>query len=228
MNISVIIPAFNEQDAIGHVVRAIPPAGVQEIIVADNGSTDTTAAAARAAGARVIHEPRRGYGYACLAGIAAAAAPDIIVFLDGDYSDVPDEMPALVQPILNGQADFVLGSRIAGPDGRRVLPRHACLGNMLVTRVIQLLFGFRYTDLGPFRAIRSDALRRLDMRDVNFGWTVEMQIKALQKGLAICEVPVRYRPRIGRSKVSGTLWGSIRAGVKILYCIVRLRLSPAG
>lgn len=229
MKTTVIIPALDEQDAIGNVIGDIPRDRVSEIIVVDNGSRDRTADVARAAGARVLHEPERGYGAACLRGIAAARNPDVFVFLDGDYSDYPEELGKVLDPVASGEADLVLGSRIAGPDGRAVLPLHAYFGNHLITWCIRALFGHRYTDLGPLRAIRAAALQQLNMADRNFGWTVEMQVKALQQGLRVREVPVRYRARIGTSKVSGTVWGSVRAAVKILYSIARLRLSgPAG
>jgi len=219
--ISVIIPALNEKASIGSVIKDIPRDCATEIIVVDNGSTDGTAEIARQAGARVVDEPHRGYGAACLAGIAAAAAPDIIVFLDGDYSDYPEELRHLVEPIRAGVADLVIGSRMTGPNAKRVLPPQAYWGNRLATFFLRLLYGFRFTDLGPFRAIRADSLKRLAMCDRNFGWTIEMQIKAVQLGLRIREIPVRYRYRIGESKISGTLSGSIRAGLKILYTIAR-------
>jgi len=224
-SISIIIPALNEENAIGKVIADIPPGLAREIIVVDNGSTDATARAARAEGARVVVERHRGYGAACLAGIAAAVQPDIIVFLDGDYSDYPEDMQAIVAPILSDAADFVVGSRLAGSNGKEVLPPQAYWGNKLSTALIKVLFGFRYTDLGPFRAIREKSLELLAMRDRNFGWTVEMQIRAVQKGLRIQEVPVRYRKRIGASKVSGTISGSLKAGVKIIYSILLLKLA---
>jgi glycosyltransferase involved in cell wall biosynthesis len=219
LKISIIIPALNEQDAIGRVIRDIPGDVADEIIVVDNGSTDETAMIAEQAGARVVREPHRGYGAACLKGIASAREPDILVFLDGDYSDYPEEMADMVAPIVRGTADLVIGSRISGGDGRSVLPPQAYFGNKLAVLLIELLYRHHYTDLGPFRAIRSSALKQLDMRDRNFGWTIEMQIKAVKQGLSIMEVPVRYRTRIGESKVSGTLSGSIKAGAKILYTV---------
>ena len=217
--ISVIIPALNEQDAIGRVIRDIPKDVADEIIVVDNGSMDNTAMVAEKAGARVVREPHRGYGAACLKGIASVQEPDIIVFLDGDYSDYPEEMARIVAPIVQGTADLVIGSRLAGADGKAVLPPQAYWGNILATRLIRILYGHCYTDLGPFRAIRCSALKQLDMQDRNFGWTIEMQIKAIKQGLSIREIPVRYRPRIGTSKVSGTLSGSVKAGAKILYTV---------
>jgi glycosyltransferase involved in cell wall biosynthesis len=223
--ISVIIPALNEAASIGRVVQDIPPGLVSEIIVVDNGSTDGTAERAQQAGARVVHELHRGYGAACLAGIAAADNPDIIAFLDGDYSDYPEDLDLLAEPIINGTADFVIGSRMAGADARFVLPPQAYWGNRLATFLLNLLYGFRFTDLGPFRAIRAESLKALGMRDRDFGWTIEMQIKAVRQGLRIQEMPVKYRHRIGSSKISGTLSGSIKAGVKILYTIFRYYLS---
>ena len=198
--ISVIIPALNEAASIGLVIGDIPPGLVSEIIVVDNGSTDGTAEIAREAGARVVHELHRGYGAACLAGIAAADCPDIIAFLDGDYSDYPEELARLAEPVIKNGADLVIGSRMAGSDARRVLPPQAYWGNRLATFLLRLLYGFRFTDLGPFRAIRAQSLKALGMTDRNFGWTIEMQIKAVQQGLRIQEIPVRYRSRIGQSK----------------------------
>ncbi len=223
-DVCVIIPALNEQDAIGRVIDDIPEDLVQKVIVVDNGSTDATPQVAEKAGARVVHEPRRGYGAACLAGIAAEGAPDIFVFLDGDYSDYPGEMRLLVAPIAEGRADLVIGSRLAGGRGVGVIPPQALFGNKLACFLMRVLYGFRYSDLGPFRAISARGLRELDMHDTNFGWTIEMQIKAVKRGLRIMEIPVSYRSRIGCSKVSGTLWGSVRAGYKILYTIARLSL----
>ncbi len=224
--ISVIIPALNEAASIGLVIRDIPSNQASEIIVVDNGSTDGTAEIARQAGARVVYEPHHGYGAACLAGIAAADNPDIIAFLDGDYSDFPEELGLLLAPIIHGEADLIIGSRMAGADAKRVLPPQAYWGNRLATFLLLLLYGFRFTDLGPFRAIRSETLKALGMRDRNFGWTIEMQIKAVQHGLRIQEIPVQYRHRIGASKISGTVSGSIKAGWKILYTV--FRYYPSG
>ncbi len=223
--ISVIIPVFNEQDAIEKVIGDIPGDLPTEIIVVDNGSTDQTAKLAAAMGARIIRENRRGYGSACLAGIAAVNRPDIVVFLDGDYSDHPDEMPALIAPIAEGRADLVIGSRTLGNSEPGALMIQARFGNRLATRLIKHLFGVAYTDLGPFRAIRYRALMDLDMRDTTFGWTVEMQVKAARQGLDIREVPVSYRKRIGVSKITGTLKGTLKAGWKILFTIFKYRLK---
>jgi glycosyltransferase involved in cell wall biosynthesis len=222
--VRVIIPALNEERAIVAVLRTVPP-WVAEVIVVDNGSTDGTARVARSLGATVIEEKRRGYGAACLRGMAALA-PDteVTVFLDGDYSDYPEEMERLVGPIARGRADLVIGSRVLGArDGRapRGMPPVAAFGNWLSTRLVKWGWGFAYTDLGPFRAVRQASLLALGMRDRDFGWTVEMQVKALNRGLRVEEAPVSYRERIGKSKISGTILGSWRAGKKILYIIAR-------
>lgn len=219
-SIAVIIPALNEEAAIGHVVRDIP-SWVDTIIVADNGSTDRTAATAREAGAVVVPEAEKGYGAACLTGIATAGAVDIIVFMDGDHSDFGEDMHQLVDPIANGTADFVLASRAIGDREAGSLTPQQVFGNWLATTLIRLIWHASYTDLGPYRAIRRDALERLAMADRNYGWTVEMQIKATEANLRFVEVPARYRRRIGQSKVSGTLTGSIKAGYKILSIIGR-------
>lgn len=219
--ISVIIPVFNEQDAIEKVIGDIPSHLPTEIIVVDNGSTDQTAKLAAAMGARIIRENRRGYGSACLAGIAATNDPDIVVFLDGDYSDHPNEMPNLIAPILKNRADLVIGSRVLGNSEPGALMIQARFGNRLATGLIKILFGVSYTDLGPFRAIRYWALRDLNMKDRTFGWTVEMQVKAAKKALKIQEVPVSYRKRIGVSKITGTLKGTLKAGWKILFTIFK-------
>lgn len=219
-SIAVIIPAYNEESAIGKVLGDIP-ADVDQVIVVDNASTDATAAVASAMGARVVREDRRGYGQACLSGIAALNNPDIVVFLDGDYSDYPEEMTSLVEPICSGRADLVIGSRTLGQRERGALLLQARFGNWLSTRLISLLFGVHFTDLGPFRAIRYAALKRIQMQDRDFGWTVEMQVKAARVGLRCCEVPVRYRKRIGTSKITGTLSGTLRAGHKIIWTIFR-------
>lgn len=220
-SLAVLIPALNEEQAIAKVLAAIPPGLAQEVVVVDNGSTDHTAAVARSFGARVVGEPRRGYGQACLAGLAALKPAEIVVFLDGDYSDYPEEMPALIAPILRGEADLVIGSRVLGQREAGALLPQQRLGNALATWMIRLLFGVRYTDLGPFRAVRTEALARLRMQDQTYGWTVEMQVKAARAGLRIAEVPVRYRRRVGTSKISGTLAGSCKAGYKIISTILR-------
>jgi glycosyltransferase involved in cell wall biosynthesis len=217
----IIIPAFNEEKALPRVLAAIP-AGATEVLVVNNGSTDKTAEKAAACGATVVHEPRRGYGSACLAGMAALAADtDIVIFLDGDYSDYPEEIPALIAPITGGRADLVIGSRMLGLAEPGALLPVARFGNWLSGRLLHWGFGIRVTDLGPFRAIRYRSLLELGMRDRNFGWTVEMQAKALARGLKVAEIPVRYRRRIGVSKISGTVKGSVKAGVKILWVIGR-------
>ncbi len=222
-----MIPALDEEEAIGLVIREIPPI-VSEIVVVDNGSRDRTADVARAAGARVVVEPRRGYGQACLAGIAAVSGADVVAFLDADHSDYPAQLVEVLAPILAGEADLVIGSRNLGRRARGAHPAHAILGTRLCVGLMNLLIGTSATDLGPFRAITAAALRDLDMRDRNFGWTVEMQVKAARRGLRVREVPVDYRPRIGRSKVSGTVSGTVRAGAKILGTIARHAFSRAG
>lgn len=228
-DIAVVIPALNEEASIALVLRDIPRDLVRDVIVVDNGSHDSTADVSRNAGARVVHEPERGYGAACLRGLAelrgrAQGPPAIVVFLDADYSDHPDELPALVRPILEGNADMVLGSRLAGVREPGAMPPQSVWGNRLACFLMRILFRARYTDLGPFRAIRWDALERLGMIDRNFGWTVEMQIKAARAGLRFLEVPVSYRRRVGASKISGTVSGTVRAGYKILYLIAKYGL----
>lgn len=218
--IGVVIPALNEEAAIGRVIAEIP-AWVDRVVVADNGSRDRTAAVARSAGAIVVEQPEPGYGAACLAGLAHIENADVIVFLDGDYSDYPEDMAALVEPIIAGQYDLVLGSRILGVREAGALTPQQHFGNWLATSLIRVIWGAHYTDLGPFRAVSRAALDRLRMADRNYGWTVEMQVKAAELGLRSLEVPVRYRKRIGVSKVSGTVSGSVKAGIKILSVIGR-------
>jgi glycosyltransferase involved in cell wall biosynthesis len=224
--VAVIVPALNEAAAIGRVIADMP-AWVDRRIVADNGSTDATAAVARAAGAQVVHEAERGYGAACIKGIEAASDADIIVFMDGDYADYGEDMHLLVDPIAADRQSFVLASRVLGQREQGSLTPQQVFGNWLATTLIRLIWGARYTDLGPYRAIRRDALERLGMSDRNYGWTVEMQIKAAEQGLAFEEVPARYRARIGQSKVSGTVKGTVLAGAKILSVIGRQALRRA-
>lgn len=227
LRIGVVIPARDEAPAIAEVIREIP-AWADAIVVADNGSRDGTAEVAKRAGATVVCEPRPGYGGACLAGIAALPAVDVVVFLDGDHSDYPDEMDVLLAPIAEGRADMVVGTRMLTGEARRALTPQQLYGNTLAVTLIRLFWGVRYTDLGPFRAIRQKALAALGMQDRDFGWTVEMQIKAAETGLEVTEVPVRYRQRIGTSKISGTVSGTLRAGSKILWVIGRHGLRRLG
>lgn len=235
----MLIPALDEEAALPLVLEELPRDLVGVVVVVDNGSRDRTADVARAGGAFVVREERRGYGSACLAGLAvllegrrdAPCAPledhDVIVFLDGDHSDFPADLPDIVGPVLADEADFVVGSRVLGDRGGRVLLPQARFGNALACFLMRVLFGARHTDLGPFRAIRVDALRHLRMRDRDYGWTVEMQLKARVAGLRVVEVPVRYRARIGTSKITGTLAGSARAGFKILAWILGWRIHLA-
>lgn len=218
--IGVVIPALNEERAISRVIADIP-SWVDDVIVADNGSGDRTAAVAEGAGARVVTERERGYGAACQAGIEALRSPDIVVFLDGDYSDCPQEMAALVDPIVNGRADFVVGARVSERRAPGSLTPQQRFGNWLACRLIGRIWGASYSDLGPFRAIRASVLDKLNLQERAYGWTVEMQLKAAQGGLRTLEVPVSYRPRIGTSKISGTVRGSVMAGVTILSVIAR-------
>ncbi|MFI5323420.1 MAG: glycosyltransferase family 2 protein [Thermodesulfobacteriota bacterium] len=225
--IFVIIPALNEEASIGKVIADIPRELVSEILVVDNGSTDRTAENAARAGSIVLREERRGYGYACMKGIDHALSkpggerPDILVFLDGDYSDHPEEMGTLVKPIIEGDCDMVIGSRARGSRERGALLPQAQFGNALATTLIKWLYGVKFTDLGPFRAVRFDKLIGLCMSEMTYGWTVEMQIKAAKKGLSCREVPVSYRKRIGVSKVTGTLQGTVKAGFMILLNIFK-------
>jgi len=220
--VAVIIPALDEEKSIGSVLNAIPRRLVGEIIVVDNGSTDRTAEIARHCGARVVSQPERGYGAACLAGIAEISADcEIVAFVDADFSDFPEDLEKILQPLRDNSADLVIGTRTATSESRLALTPQQRYGNRLATTLVKLFFGQTYTDLGPFRAIRRDALRRLEMVDRNYGWTIEMQIKAARQNLRIVEVPVRYRIRIGRSKISGTIKGVILAGAKIIYTIFK-------
>ena len=222
--ISIIIPAYNEESSIGLVLDALPQEKIHEIIVVDNGSTDATARVAQEHGARVVKEPRKGYGSACLKGIDELDTPDIVVFIDGDFSDFPEEIVLLISPIETGEKDFVLGSRMILPKSQLALLPQARYGNRLAVFLIKLFFKHEFTDLGPFRAIRYSSLMSIGMKDMDFGWTVEMQIKALRNGLRIQEVPVNYRKRIGISKISGTVLGTFRAGTKIIYTIFKYLL----
>ncbi|MGD8305539.1 MAG: glycosyltransferase family 2 protein [Ignavibacteria bacterium] len=221
MRIVVIIPAYNEESSITNVIKEIPNDVVSEVIVVNNNSSDKTAEAAKAAGANVLFEKYRGYGAACLKGInyLANKPVDIIVFLDGDYSDYPEELTNLVNPIIKDDYDFVLGSRVLGEREKGALPIQSRIGSVISGVLIRVFWQVRYTDLGPFRAIKFDKLLELNMQDKWFGWTVEMQIKAANKNYRILEVPVRYRNRIGKSKVTGTIKGSIMAGIIILKTI---------
>jgi glycosyltransferase involved in cell wall biosynthesis len=221
LRVAVVIPARNEEASIGLVLQEIPRAAVTAIIVVDNGSSDRTAEVARAGGARVVHETEPGYGAACLAGLAHVDdSVDVVVFLDADYSDHPGDLPLLLAPIASGEADFVIGSRVLGRPERGALPWNQRWGNRVACALLRTLYGARISDMGPFRAIRRDALASLAMRDRTFGWNAEMQAKAAIAGLAVREVPVRYRPRVGKSKISGTLSGTLRAGGKIIGTIL--------
>lgn len=221
--IKVIIPALNEEASLPKVLADLPMDWVDEAVVVDNGSTDQTAKLAASAGATVLHEPKKGYGAACLKGIAYLKAhpPDILVFLDADYSDYPEQLPEVVAPILHRQMDMVIGSRALGSMQKGAMTPPQRFGNWLSSRLLKILYQADFTDLGPFRAIRWDALERLNMQDQDYGWTVEMQIKAARQKLKFMEVPVDYRLRIGTSKVSGTVKGVIGAGYKILWTLAK-------
>jgi glycosyltransferase involved in cell wall biosynthesis len=228
--VALIIPALNEEDVIAELLSRVPPGVFSSVIVADNGSTDRTADVARHSGASVVCEPERGYGAACLRAIEALP-PDteIVVFLQADCSEDPAEAIRLLEPVVSGRADMVLGSRVLGAADPGSLLPHQRFGNWLATKLIWLLYRHRYTDLGPFRAIRLEALRRLRMRERNYGWTVEMQVKALKHGLRILEVPVSYHTRLaGENKVSGNLRASLQAGYRIIATILRLALTGKG
>lgn len=225
-SVFVIIPAFNEQNAVCKVISEIPKNLVSEVIVVNNGSTDDTVLQAQSCGATVLDEPRKGYGFACLKGIAylkekKATPKDIVVFIDADYSDYPEEMIKLVEPIQSDMADLVIGSRALGQKQRGSVTPQQVFGNWLATTLLKFFYKVKFTDLGPFRAIRFDQLIRIGMTDSTYGWTVEMQLKAAKTGLRCSEVAVNYRRRIGKSKVSGTVKGTIMAGYKILWTIIK-------
>lgn len=222
--VDVVIPAFNEERSLPLALAALPRPPVRRVVVADNASTDGTSRVAREGGAEVVLETRRGYGSACLAGLdhlRRTGPPDVVVFVDADYSDHPEELPSLIAPILAGEADLVIGSRILGSREPGALLPQARAGNFVACWMIRLLYGHRFTDLGPFRAVTWDALERMKMADTNFGWTAEMQVKAVRLGLRCAEVPVSYRRRVGVSKITGTVSGTVRAGYKILWTVLR-------
>ncbi len=227
MRVSVVIPTYNEAGSIARVLDDIPATLVHEVLVVDAGSTDGTQEIVAGRGARVIVEPRRGYGRACLTGFAASDDPEIVVFLDGDYSDRPRELERLLDPIRAGNADIVLGSRLAGGLAPGAMPWHAVFGNRLAAALIRALYGISLTDLGPFRAARSEVLRALALREMTYGWAVELVTRGAMGGYRVIEVPVSYHPRIGVSKISGTWRGSIGAAWCILTGIVKNRLRPA-
>ena len=228
VNIKVIIPAFNEADSIASVINELPKT-VSEIIVVNNNSSDETVKNAESAGATVLTEKRKGYGYACLCGMDYVAKqskkPDIIVFIDGDYSDYPEELDKIVAPIIENDLDFVVGARKKSLREEGSMTPQQVFGNWLATFLMQLFFRAKFTDLGPFRAIKYEKLKELEMEDKTYGWTVEMQLKILRKKMTYTEVPVRYKKRIGVSKVSGTVKGSIFAGIKILGWIFKYSIK---
>jgi len=223
--VDVIIPVFNEEQSIGLVLKDIPRDTINEVVVVNNGSTDNTVEVAKSAGATVVDQNLKGYGNACLKGIDYIVSkdqpPDIVVFLDGDYSDHPEELPTLLKPITDEGYDLVIGSRTTGNQEKGAMLPQAVFGNFLATFLIKTLYGLRFTDLGPFRAIRYEKLLSLNMQDRTFGWTVEMQVKAAKNGLRCTEVPVSYRKRIGVSKITGTLTGTVKAGYKIIWTIFK-------
>ena len=225
MRVSVVIPTHNEAEAIERVLADLPSDLTTEVIVVDSNSSDGTPEIAARMGARVVQEPRRGYGRACLTGLAAANSPDVVVFLDGDYSDRPSELPILLAPIIDGpaegRADITLGSRLQGRRSAGALPWHQVFGNRLAASLIRLLYGLEISDLGPFRAGRADVLRSLALEETTYGWAVEMILKGALAGFRVVEVPVSYHPRIGKSKISGTLKGTVGAAWFILSLIVR-------
>jgi glycosyltransferase involved in cell wall biosynthesis len=225
MKAAVIIPALNEEESLPLVIKDIPrDLGIEIIVVVDNGSSDNTPQVARDMGATVLYEPMKGYGAACLKGInyLRGEKVDVVVFMDGDGSDDPKEMKQLIEPIMRDGYDLVIGSRYLGKREKGAIFIHQLMGNLLITFLVNHLYGFNYSDLGPFRAIRFESLLKLNMKDKNFGWTVEMQIKAIKKGLKIIEIPVSYRKRkAGRSKVSGNIFVSFRAGIKMIWTVFK-------
>jgi glycosyltransferase involved in cell wall biosynthesis len=221
VRVSVIIPTRNEAQAIGRVLADLPSDLVTEVIVVDSNSTDGTPDIAARMGAHVISEGRRGYGRACLTGLACANSPDVVVFLDGDYSDRPAELPVLLAPIAEGRADIIIGSRLAGPRTPGAFPWHALFGNWLAASLIRNLYGLKISDLGPFRAARAEVLRAVELEETTYGWAVELILKGAIQGFRIGEIPVSYHPRIGQSKISGTLRGTIGATWCILSRIAR-------
>jgi glycosyltransferase involved in cell wall biosynthesis len=227
MKISVIIPTLNEEAAIGGVVRAIPADGVHEVVVVDNGSTDNTAEIASAAGARVVFEPHAGYGAACMAGAVAAAAADILVFMDGDRSDDPEELSKIVSPVSDGRADLVIGNRLKGNLEKGAMPLHGRLGNRFVVLLLRLLYGVDISDIGSFRAIKTQTLFSLKMEQMTYGWPVEMVVKAARKGLRMLSVPVTYQRRIGTSKVTGTIRGTILATYYLVFVPLKTLFEPS-
>lgn len=224
--IDVIIPAFNEEKSISKVIGDIPKEWVRNVYVCDNTSTDSTATVARQAGAKVLYAPKKGYGSACLVGIDRISkdekAPDIVVFLDGDYSDYPQQLVDVVKPIIDEDYEMVIGSRALGKLDKGSMMPQQIFGNWLATTLIRIIYNYHFTDLGPFRAVKWSTLQQIDMQDQDFGWTVEMQVKAAKEKIRTTEVPVDYRKRIGTSKVSGTIKGTILAGHKILWTIFKL------
>jgi glycosyltransferase involved in cell wall biosynthesis len=226
VRVSVIIPTHNEAQSIALVLADLPPDLTTEVIVVDSNSNDGTSDIAAKMGARLVQEPRRGYGRACLTGLAMANSPDVVVFLDGDYSDRPSELPILLAPIIEGRADITLGSRLHGRHSVGALPWHQAFGNRLAASLIRLLYGLKINDLGPFRAGRAEVLRALALEEITYGWAVEMILKGALAGYRVVEVPVSYHPRIGKSKISGTLKGTVGASWFILSLIVRYYFRP--
>ena len=227
MRVAVVIPTRNEAGSIGRVLDDIPRPPVTDIVVVDSQSTDGTREIAAEHGARVVDEPRRGYGQACLTGIDHVAASDVIVFLDGDYSDRPRELGTLIAPIVDDRADIVIGSRLAGSREPGALPWHSIVGNWTAAGLIRWLYGVRITDLGPFRAARAETIRALRLRETGYGWAVELILRGALAGARVAEVPVSYHPRIGQSKITGTVRGSIGAAWYIFGRIFQYRVSSA-